>query len=65
MLADPAFYMQFSEMLEETIRDYRVRRMSEKEYLSAVINIASRVAEKDHGRDLPSNIKGTCTVWRS
>jgi type I restriction enzyme R subunit len=57
MDADPALYMQFSEMLEETIRDYRERRLSEKEYLSAVIDIACRVAEKDHGRDLPVTIK--------
>jgi type I restriction enzyme R subunit len=58
MDADPAFYLQFSEMLEETIRDYRQRRLSEKDYLSAVIDIANKVGEKDHGRDLPFFIKG-------
>ena len=58
MDADPAFYLQFSEMLEETIRDYRQRRLSEKDYLTAVIDIASRVASKDYGRDLPATIKG-------
>src|SRR5260370_10476490 len=45
-------------MLEETIRDYRQRRLSEKNYLGAVIDIASKVAGKDHGRDLPIAIKG-------
>jgi type I restriction enzyme R subunit len=30
MDADPAFYLQFSEMLEETIRDYRQRRFQKK-----------------------------------
>ena len=58
MEADPAFYMQFSEMLEETIRDYRQRRLSEKDYLTTVVNIASKVAAKEHGQDLPSSIKG-------
>lgn len=57
MEADPAFYMRFSEMLEETIRDYRQHRMSEKDYLNSILDIASKVAGKDRGRDLPSQIK--------
>src|SRR6185437_3545454 len=57
MEADPAFYMRFSEMLEVTIRDYRQHRMSEKDYLNSIIDIASKVAGKDRGRDLPSRIK--------
>jgi len=55
---DPAFYRQFSEMLEETIRDYRAKRISEKDYLNNVIDLASRMASKDHGRDVPDSIKG-------
>jgi type I restriction enzyme R subunit len=58
MEEDPAFYMQFSEMLEETIRAYREHRLSEKDYLNNVIDIASRVAARDHGRQLPSSIRG-------
>jgi len=58
MEADPAFYMRFSEMLEETIRDYRQHRMSEKDYLNSIIDIASKVAGKDRGRELPPRIKG-------
>lgn len=54
---DPAFYMQFSEMLAETIRAYREHRMSEKDYLNNVVDITSRVAAKDHGRQLPDAIK--------
>lgn len=55
---DPAFYRQFSEMLEETIRGYREKRISEKAYLNNVVDLASRVARKDHGRRVPDSIKG-------
>ena len=55
---DPAFYKQFSEMLEDTIRDYREKRISEKDYLNNVVDIASRMARKDHGRSFPDSIKG-------
>jgi type I restriction enzyme R subunit len=58
MEADPAFYLRFSEMLEETIRDYRQHRMSEKEYLNSIIEIAGKVAGKDRGRELPTRING-------
>lgn len=58
MEADPAFYMRFSQMLEETIRDYRQHRMSEKEYLNSIIDVASKVAGKDRGRELPVAIRG-------
>src|SRR5262249_12996502 len=34
-----AFYKQFSEMLEETIRDYREKRISEKEHLNYVVDL--------------------------
>lgn len=55
---DPAFYRQFSELLEETIRDYRAKRISERDYLSSVVDLASRMARKDHGRQVPESIKG-------
>lgn len=55
---DPAFYRQFSELLEETIREYRAKRISEKEYLNNVVDLASRMARKDHGRSVPDSIKG-------
>ena len=58
MEADPAFYMQFSDLLEETIRAYREKRLSERDYLNGVIDLASKVARKDRGRDVPDAVKG-------
>ena len=55
---DPAFYKQFSELLEETIREYRERRLSEKEYLGSVVGIAHKVARRERGRDVPESIQG-------
>ncbi|MGO6710514.1 type I restriction endonuclease subunit R [Rhizobium leguminosarum] len=54
---DPAFYRQFSEMLEETIRAYREKRLSERDYLNSVIDLASKVARKDRSRQVPSVIR--------
>lgn len=58
MEEDPAFYKQFSELLEETIRAYREKRLSERDYLSNVVDLASKVAKKDRGQDLPREILG-------
>lgn len=55
---DPAFYRQFSDLLEETIRAYRERRLSEREYLGSVVDLASKVARKDRGRQVPNAVKG-------
>jgi len=55
---DPTFYKQFSELLEETIRAYREKRLSEREYLNSVVDLASKVASKDRGRDVPESIRG-------
>jgi len=55
---DPTFYKQFSELLEDTIRAYREKRLSEREYLNSVVNLASKVARKDRGRDVPESIRG-------
>lgn len=54
---DPAFYRQFSEMLEETIHAYRERRLSEREYLNGVIDLASKVARKERVRQVPEMIR--------
>ena len=56
---DPAFYRQFSELLEETIREYRAKRLSEVEYLNGVLDLAGRVARKDRGRDMPQQVRGS------
>ena len=58
MNEDPAFYRQFSELLEETISGYRARRISERDYLDNVIDLAGKVARKDRGRDVPDPVKG-------
>ena len=55
---DPTFYKQFSELLEETIRAYREKRLSEREYLNGIVDLASKMARRDHGRDVPKNIRG-------
>lgn len=58
MEEDPTFYRRFSELLEETIRQYRAKRISEREYLAHVIDLASKVARKDRGLDVPGPVKG-------
>ncbi len=58
MEEDPTFYRQFSELLEETIRAYRERRLSERDYLNSVVDLASKVARKDRGREVPEPIRG-------
>jgi type I restriction enzyme R subunit len=50
MDTDPTFYREFSELLEDTIRAYRKRRLSERDYLNSVVDLASKVARKDRGR---------------
>lgn len=54
---DPSFYKQFSELLEEAIREYRERRLSEKEYLGSVVGIASKVARRERGSNVPETIQ--------
>jgi type I restriction enzyme, R subunit len=57
MEEDPSFYKRFSELLEETIRDYRAKRVSEKDYLKHVVDLAAKVAHKDRG-NVPEQIRG-------
>ena len=58
MEEDPAFYRQFSELLEETIRAYRERRLSERDYLNSIIDLAGKVSRRDRGSDMPEPIRG-------
>ena len=55
---DPAFYRQFSELLEETIRAYRERRLSERDYLMNIVDLAGKVSRKDRGAEVPEPIRG-------
>jgi type I restriction enzyme, R subunit len=57
MEEDPSFYKQFSELLEETIRDYRQKRLSERDYLQSVIDLASKVARKERGQSVPAAVQ--------
>jgi type I restriction enzyme, R subunit len=57
MEEDPALYRRFSEMLEQTIREYRQKRISEKDYLNNIVDLARRVARRDHGRAVPAALK--------
>ena len=54
---DPTFYRRFSELLAKTIQDYRAKRISERDYLKNVIDLASKVARKDRGLDVPKPIR--------
>jgi len=55
---DPSFYAKFSALLEETIREYRARRLSERDYLNSVMDLAQKVASKDRGRRVPDALRG-------
>ncbi|WP_294539063.1 HsdR family type I site-specific deoxyribonuclease [uncultured Rhodoblastus sp.] len=57
MEEDPTFYRRFSELLEETINEYRAMRLSQREYLARVIDVASKVARKERGLDVPAPIR--------
>lgn len=57
MEEDPSFYKQFSELLEETIRDYRQKRLSERDYLQSIIDLASKVARKERGQSVPNAVE--------
>lgn len=55
---DPTFYKQFSELLEETIRDYRQKRLSERDYLQSVVDLASKIARKERDQVMPAAVQG-------
>ena len=57
MEEDPAFYRRFSELLDQTIRDYREKRLSERDYLANVHDLASRVTRKDREATVPESIR--------
>lgn len=58
MERDPAFYRRFSELIEETIREYRERRISEREYLDGVKDLAKKVAGGHRASDVPETLQG-------
>ena len=55
---DPAFYERFSKLLDETIKEFREKRQSEKDYLDSVVKIGSKVARGREDRDVPAALRG-------
>lgn len=53
---DPALYRRFSDLLEDTIRDFRERRLSERDYLHKATELAGKVAAMDRGAPVPPAI---------
>ena len=59
MEEDPTFYRRFSELLEETIKNYRTKRISERAYLQQVLDLAGKVSRKeDRGQKMPEPVRG-------
>ena len=59
MEEDPTFYRRFSELLEETISNYRTKRISERAYLQQVLDLAGKVSRKeDRGQEMPEPVRG-------
>lgn len=54
---DPALFRRFSEMLLDTISEYRQRRISEREYLQRIVEIAGKVGNRDRERTLPEALR--------
>lgn len=54
---DPVFYKKFSKMLEEVIEEFRLKRISDAEYLNKVKEIMNSVVNRT-GDDLPEILKG-------
>lgn len=57
MKEDPAFYLRFSEMLNDAIRAFRLQRLSDAEYLKKVTEINQAVRTRT-GDELPDKLKG-------
>lgn len=53
---DPAFYRKFSEMLEEAIRAFREKRLSDRDYLTRVMDIAEAIRTRS-GDALPDKLR--------
>ncbi|MBT2497571.1 type I restriction endonuclease subunit R [Agromyces sp. ISL-38] len=53
---DPALYARFSELLQQTIDEFRAHRMSELEYLKHIVSIAEGVAGRERRREVPAAV---------
>ena len=54
--SDPAYYKKFSQRIEETIEEYRNRRISDSEYLEKMQSIKEDFRQGNSGISYPSNI---------
>jgi len=61
MEEDPTLYKKFSEMLEQTISDWKARRLSDAEYLNRVRDIMDKVRTRSSD-DIPEELKGKKTA---
>ncbi len=52
---DPAFYENFSKLIQRAIEDFRAKRISDLEYLHNVVDIRNKVVGKIHD-DIPDNL---------
>jgi len=57
MNEDPAFYEKFSKLIQQSIEDFRTKRISDLEYLSKVSDIRNKVITKHHD-DIPAKLAG-------
>ena len=53
---DPAFYMKFSKLLEEVIKDSRQKRIDEAQYLEKITDIMRQVRDKED-TGIPESVK--------
>ena len=56
MEEDPAFYKKFSELLNDTIREYEEKRLSELQYLNKVKDLMESVLSRTDS-DIPESLK--------
>ena len=54
--SDPAFYKKFSQRIEETIEEYRLRRISDSEYLQKMQQIREDFNRGNSGINYPAKI---------
>lgn len=56
MEEDPAFYEKFSKLIQDVIEEFRLRRISDMEYLKRASEIRNKVVTRQHD-DVPDRLK--------
>ncbi|MEI6846697.1 MAG: HsdR family type I site-specific deoxyribonuclease [Chlorobiaceae bacterium] len=54
---DPAYYEKFSKLVQQAIDDFRLKRLSDLDYLNKVVDIRNKVVGKVHD-DVPDILSG-------